>query len=159
MTITNTRHRACPVQGVRLYEMRHIVDPARGNLTVGDFGGDMPFKPARYFITYDIPSAQIRGAHAHKACEQFIMCIRGRCSLAVDDGRTRDVLRLNRPNVGIHVPPLVWVTEFNHSKDAALLIFASRPYEPEDYILDYGVFQALAGAAATQESCQFNGNL
>ena len=147
MTITDTTFQPHPVQGVRLYQMRHIEDADRGNLTVGEFGRDLPFKPERYFITYGIPSGQTRGAHAHKECGQFVLCVCGRCSVAVDDGTNREVFGLNHPNVGVYIPPLVWATEFNHSADAALLIFASRPYEPEDYVQDYEVFQALAKAA------------
>ena len=144
MTITEATSRRCPVRGVRVYQMRHIEEPERGNLTVGEFGRDLPFLPERYFITYGIPAGQTRGAHAHRECEQFIICVRGRCSVEVDDGASREVFRLNRPNIGIYIPPLVWATEFHHTPDASLLIFASRPYEPEDYIRDYGVFRSLA---------------
>ena len=146
MTITEATSRRCPVRGVRLYQMRHIEEPERGNLTVGEFGRDLPFLPERFFITYGIPTGRTRGAHAHRECEQFVLCVRGRCSLEVDDGASREVFRLNRPNTGLYIPPRVWATEFNHTADAALLIFASHPYEPGDYIHDYGVFRALAGA-------------
>ncbi len=135
------------VRGVRLYQMRNVEDSVRGNLTVGEMGQDLPFRPERFFITYDIPGAQTRGAHAHHRCEQFVLCVHGRCSIALDDGANREVFRLGRPSTGLYVPPMIWLTEFNHTQDAALLIFASRPYEPEDYIRDYEVFRGLVTAS------------
>ncbi len=152
MTITKTYARICGVRGVRLYDMRHVDDQSRGNLTVGEFGRELPFIPRRYFITYDIPSAQTRGEHAHRRCEQFLICVSGRCNLALDDGIHRVELRLDRPSFGVYVPPMVWATEFKHTADSALLVFASRPYEPEDYIRDYSDFLQLARLGKNKES-------
>ena len=75
------------VKGVRLYEMRHIIDLARGSLTVGEFGDELPFVPLRFFLTYQIPQRTVRGEHAHRRCEQFLVCVRGSCVVSVDDGR------------------------------------------------------------------------
>jgi hypothetical protein len=33
--------------------------------------------------------------------------------------------------------PLVWGTQYAFSADAVLLVFASRPYDADDYIRDY----------------------
>lgn len=150
MIITNTTGRSCAVRGVRLFEMRHVVDYERGDLTVGEFGRDMPFIPQRYFITFGIPSAQVRGEHAHKRCAQFLLCVSGRCNLVVDDGFNRCEFRLDRPSLGVYVPPMVWATEHRHTADSALLVFASRPYEPDDYIRDYAAFRALARRMKSQ---------
>ena len=151
MMTTSTTLRQSHVRGVRLYRMHQVEDRFRGNLTVGEFGRDLPFKPQRYFITYDIPADMVRGAHAHKTCEQFVLCVRGQCSLIVDDGVNRDVLRLERPDVGAYVPSMTWLTECNHTPDAALLIFASLPYDPGDYIHDHEVFRGLSRSATLNE--------
>ena len=144
MITTKTMGRGCAVRGVRIYEMRDIVDHERGNLTVGEFAHDLPFVPQRYFVTYAIPSAQTRGEHAHRRCAQFIICVSGRCNLAVDDGLNRVEFRLDRPSLGIYVPPMIWATEYKHTADSALLVFASRSYEPDDYIREYPLFRRLA---------------
>jgi UDP-2-acetamido-3-amino-2,3-dideoxy-glucuronate N-acetyltransferase len=34
----------------------------------------------------------------------------------------------------------VWGTQYNYTPDAMLLIFASLPYDPDDYIRDYDQF-------------------
>ena len=128
------------VRGVRTYETRRVLDTVRGNLTVAEFGEELPFIPLRYFITYEIPSSATRGEHAHRVCEQFLICVRGSCSVLVDDGRQKKEFRLTSPNTGIYVPPLVWATEYNHSFDSALMVFASHRYDPADYIRDYQEF-------------------
>ena len=144
MELYHTRIKTCKVRGVRLFKMRHIQDEVRGHLTVGEFGRELPFVPKRYFVTFDIPSHQTRGEHAHRRCAQFLTCVSGQCRVAVDDGRHREEFCLNHPSLGILVPPMIWASEFDHSPGSALMVFASHRYEPEDYIRDYQEFVTLA---------------
>jgi acetyltransferase-like isoleucine patch superfamily enzyme/dTDP-4-dehydrorhamnose 3,5-epimerase-like enzyme len=127
------------VRGVKIYELPLIRDP-RGNLTVGEFERTLPFVPKRYFMTFDVPSVDLRGEHAHRTCHQFLLCVRGSCAVVVDDGLNREEFLLDRPTVGVHVPPMVWATEYKHSQDSTLLVFASEYYDPADYIRDYQIF-------------------
>jgi hypothetical protein len=131
------------VRGVKIYETRRIIDHDRGNLTVAEFGEELPFVPLRYFITYEIPTSATRGEHAHKLCEQFLICTRGSCSVLVDDGIQKQEFHLTYPTIGIYVPPMVWATEYNHSSDSALMVFASHRYDPADYIRKYDEFLDL----------------
>ena len=144
-TIREMNVQTCAVRGVLLYEMRNVVDPVRGNLTVGEFGAGLPFLPQRYFLTYGIPSDQVRGEHAHHLCSQFLVCTHGECHLLVDDGIHCEEFCLNRPTLGVLVPPMIWAREHLHSSDSTLLVLASRPYEPDDYIRDYEEFLAMIG--------------
>jgi UDP-2-acetamido-3-amino-2,3-dideoxy-glucuronate N-acetyltransferase len=148
--IRETLCETCSVRGVRLYEMRHVVDHIRGHLTAGEFADDLPFTPQRYFLTYAIPNEQTRGEHAHHRCAQFLVCVHGECHLRVDDGENREEFCLNRPTFGVLVPPMVWATEHLHSADSVLLVLASRPYEPEDYIRDYREFLTMVGAGGAR---------
>ena len=141
--IHDTTIETCSVRDVRLYEMRHVVDPARGNLTALEFARELPFSPQRIFMTYGIPSQRTRGEHAHRNCVQFLVCVHGECHLSVDDGENCEEFCLNRPTHGVLVPPMVWAKEHLHSADSVLLVLASRPYEPEDYIRDYTEFMGM----------------
>jgi UDP-2-acetamido-3-amino-2,3-dideoxy-glucuronate N-acetyltransferase len=138
--MTPTTSKTCDVRGVRLFEMSTVIDAERGHLTVGEFGLELPFIPRRYFVTYDIPDTTIRGEHAHWRCEQFLLCLRGHCWVQVDDGYTQQEFLLDSPTVGIYVPPMVWATEYKHSADSRLMVFASHSYDPADYIRDYAEF-------------------
>jgi UDP-2-acetamido-3-amino-2,3-dideoxy-glucuronate N-acetyltransferase len=127
------------IDGVRLYELPLVID-LRGSLTFAEFDKSLPFIPKRYFLVFDVSSKEVRGEHAHRQCHQFLVCIKGNCSVVVDDGRNRAEILLNNSNLGLHIPPMVWATEYKYSPDAVLLVLASDIYKAEDYIQDYDQF-------------------
>ena len=115
----------------------------RGALSVGEVGSHLPFVPQRYFVVFDVPSREVRGEHAHRKLEQFLVCVKGECWLAVDDGRHREEIHLTSPGVGVHVGPMVWASQFKFSRDAVLLVLASDKYDADDYIREYDEFLKL----------------
>jgi dTDP-4-dehydrorhamnose 3,5-epimerase-like enzyme len=127
------------VEGVEIYRLPIIRD-MRGSLSVAEYGKYLPFIPKRYFLVFDVVSKEIRGEHAHKELHQFLVCIRGSCSVVVDDGTNSEEIVLNTPGVAIHIPPMVWGIQYKYSQDAVLLVLASDIYRPEDYIRDYDEF-------------------
>lgn len=131
------------VRGVRLQELPLITD-IRGSLTVGEFERSIPFSVKRYFMVFNVPSAETRGEHAHHKCHQFLVCVRGHCSVVADDGKSRQEFRMDKPNMGIYLPPMTWGIQYKYSADAVLLVFASDYYEADDYIRDYDEFLALS---------------
>lgn len=135
------------VAGVNLHRMPRVPD-IRGSLTVGEFDRSIPFSAKRYFMVFDVPSVETRGEHAHHECHQFLICVRGSCAVVADDGTNRQEFLLDRPDLGIHLPPMVWGIQYKYSADAVLLVFASHYYDGADYIRDYSEFRQLAGAAA-----------
>lgn len=135
------------VSGVTLHQMPRIVD-IRGSLTVGEFDRSIPFAVKRYFMVFDVPSKETRGEHAHRTCHQFLICVRGSCAVVADDGTHRQEFMLDRPDVGVHLPPMVWGIQYKYSADAVLMVYASHYYDNDDYIRDYSEFRQLVGAAA-----------
>jgi hypothetical protein len=133
--------KALDVGGSALYLMRRVAD-ARGSLTVGEVPTEVPFSPARYFAVFSVPSVELRGEHAHKRCQQFLICLHGSCRVLLDDGERRCEVALDRPDMGIFMPEMIWGTQYRYSPDAVLLVFASRPYEADDYLRTYDEFLA-----------------
>jgi len=121
--------------------MPHVVD-LRGALTFGEIGRHLPFTPKRFFVVYDVPSQEVRGEHAHKALHEFLVCLRGSCSIMVDDGINRDEVVLSDPTVGLHIPPQLWRVHYKYTPDAMVLVLASDTYQASDYIRDYDEFLA-----------------
>jgi UDP-2-acetamido-3-amino-2,3-dideoxy-glucuronate N-acetyltransferase len=132
------------VQGVKIFHMPRVED-IRGNLSVGEISKFLPFEVDRYFLVFDVPSIETRGEHAHKACHQFLICVKGKCAMVVDDGRSRQEIGLDRPDFGLYLPPMVWGVQYRFSPDAVLLVFASHPYDPDDYVRNYEQFLELKG--------------
>ncbi|MGB7373475.1 WxcM-like domain-containing protein [Pontixanthobacter sp.] len=124
-----------------LYLMRRI-DDARGALTVGEVPTELPFTPKRYFAVFDVPTVELRGEHAHKYCQQFLICLHGSCKVLLDDGQKRSEVILDRPDMGVFMPEMTWGTQYRYTSDAVLLVFASRPYEENDYLRTYDEFLA-----------------
>jgi len=131
--------RKLAVKGVVLHQLPLIRD-IRGNLSVGEIGKGLPFAPRRYFVITDVPNDKVRGEHAHRKLRQFLVCLRGRCSVVVDDGKRREEVVLDSPDIGLYVPPMIWAVQYKYSADAVLLVFASAEYDPADYIRDYDGF-------------------
>lgn len=132
----------------RLLALRTFGD-ARGNLLPLNLPEGLPFEARRVFFIYGVPSKEVRGAHAHHECEQFLVALHGSVSCIVDDGRSRAEYVLDHPGVGLHMPAMTWGTQYDYSNDAVLAVFASRQYDDADYIRDYTEFLELAGQQRT----------
>jgi acetyltransferase-like isoleucine patch superfamily enzyme/dTDP-4-dehydrorhamnose 3,5-epimerase-like enzyme len=127
------------VQGVTVRKLPSVPD-LRGHLSFGEFEKHIPFSVRRFFFLYNVPSKEIRGEHAHLKNHQFLICVSGTVNALVDNGVAREEFVLDAPNIGLHIPPLVWGTQYKYSPESVLVAFASREYEPEDYIRDYEEF-------------------
>ena len=116
------------------------VGDRKGHITAINNSKEIPFDVKRVFYLYDIPGGESRGAHAHKECHQLIIAASGAFDVLIDDGKAKRVITLNRPNVGLHVPPNIWASEINFSSGSICLVLASQQYEEEDYIRNYEDF-------------------
>ncbi len=127
------------VKGVTVHQFS-VVPDLRGNLTVGEFGRQIPFEPRRYFLVYGVPSREVRGEHAHRQCHQFLICLQGSCAVVADDGENKVEVLLDAPHRGMYLPPMIWGVQYQYSADAMLLVFASHHYDSADYIREYDEF-------------------
>lgn len=113
------------------------VGDRNGHITAINNEIEIPFEINRVFYLYDIPGGESRGAHAHKACHQFLVAVSGAFEVLLDDGKTKRQYLLNQPNIGLHIPPGIWASEINFSAGSICLVLASHPYDEHDYIRDY----------------------
>ena len=124
----------------RLIDLPKLVDP-RGNLTVAEEMKNIPFKVSRVYWTYDVPSGESRGGHAHKHCREFIIAVSGSFDVTLDNGRgTRETFHLNRPYQGLLVEARIWSTLDDFSSGAVCLMLASDLFDEDDYWYDYDEF-------------------
>ncbi len=114
-----------------------------GNITPIHNSKEIPFDIKRVFYLYDIPGGESRGAHAHYKCHQFLVAVSGSFEVMVNDGQVQRVVQLNRPYIGLHIPPLIWASEINFSSGAVCLVLASEPYTALDYIREYDKYLKL----------------
>jgi UDP-2-acetamido-3-amino-2,3-dideoxy-glucuronate N-acetyltransferase len=132
------------VPGVTVHRLQMAVD-LRGSLVAAQAPDHLPFVPRRAFLVYDVPGKDVRGEHAHRQCHQYLIAARGSLAVIVDSGREREEILLDRPELGLYLPPMVWAVQHQFSRDAVLLVLASDPYDPADYIRNYDDFLAALG--------------
>jgi len=130
------------VNGVRFMKMPMVTD-LRGILSYGEYDKQLPFVPQRYFVVADVPSKDVRGEHAHRKLHQLLICVKGSCCVALDDGYNRDKVILDTLDKSLYIPPMVWASQYKYSQDAVLLVLASDVYDADSYIRDYDEFIGL----------------
>lgn len=133
------------IDDCRLLTLPRKTDP-RGNLTFIEGGRQVPFDIKRVFYLYDVPTAEGRGAHAHRALTQMLICLAGSFDVEVDDAARHSTIHLNRPWTGLVVPPMIWAAEVNFDPGSVCLVLASALYDEADYIRDRQEFLKLRGA-------------
>lgn len=131
------------VAPARLIKLPTVVD-LRGALSFAEVEKQLPFVARRFFLVYDVPGPEVRGEHAHKSLHEFFVCLRGACTVMLDDGTVREEVRLNSPSVGLYIPPQFWRVHYQYTADAMALVLASHEYDANDYVRDYDDFLALA---------------
>ena len=123
-------------------ELKKIDDGHDGNLIVLEELKDVPFDVKRlYYINNLENCVSVRGHHAHRTLQQVIFCVSGGFTLGLDDGETKQALRLYRDNVGVILGPGLWHTMHSFSTGCVLLVVASDYFDEADYIRDYDEFQ------------------
>lgn len=128
----------------KILDLPKIVDP-RGNLTVAEQMKNVPFDIARVYWTYDVPSGERRGGHAHRTCKEIIIAASGSFDVTLDDGwGGRETYHLNHPWQGLYVGTGVWRTLEDFSSGAVCLVLASELFDEQEYIYDYDEFTTLA---------------
>lgn len=108
----------------------------RGNLSFIE-ERHIPFKIARTYWIYDVPGGQMRGGHAYKENEEFIVALSGSFDIVIDNGTDKYTFSLNRSYMGLYVPKGVWRQLKNFSTNSLALVLASTPFDRADYIYDY----------------------
>lgn len=133
---------ATPMGGVTVLRLPEVED-LRGNLSFAETSRQVPFEVKRYFVVYGVENEHIRGEHAHRRLHQFLVCVAGSCNVVTDDGTNRYEFVLNSPGKGLHIPPMIWSTQYKFSRDGVLLVLASDYYDADEYIRDYHEFLKL----------------
>lgn len=108
-----------------------------GHITALNNNVEIPFSVKRVFYLYDIPGGESRGAHAHKECYQFLVAASGSFEVLLDDGKMKRMIQINRPDIGLLIPPGIWASEINFSSGAICLVLASHFYDEMDYFRNY----------------------
>lgn len=113
-----------------------------GDLFIAEAKKDVPINIKRiYFINNLSNRRAIRGKHAHQKLTQVIFAINGSFKLSLDDGKRKQIIKLDNPSRGIILGPMLWHTMTDFSKDCVILVLSDDWYKESDYIRDYKKFK------------------
>lgn len=124
---------------VKLINLPKIEDP-RGNLSFIEEEQHIPFKIERTYWIYDVPGGQVRGGHAFKIQQEFIVALSGSFDVIIDDGKENKTFSLNRSYYGLYLPAGLWRQMENFSTNALAMVLSSTSFSQNDYIRDYSEF-------------------
>ncbi len=124
----------------QIINLPKIVD-RRGNLSFIEGENHIPFIIHRTYWIYDVPGGEIRGGHAYRENEEFIVALSGSFDVVLHDGKTEQRYHLNRSYNGIYVPKMMWRSMENFSTNSLALVLSSMDYSMEDYLRDFEEFK------------------
>lgn len=124
----------------KIIDLPKVLD-RRGNLSFIENEKHIPFKIARTYWIYDVPGGEVRGGHAYKENQEFIVALSGSFDVILDNGIVRKTYSLNRSYYGLYVPKGIWKQMENFSTNSLALILASTQFDASDYVYDFDEFK------------------
>jgi len=113
------------------------IEDLRGNLTFIEEDIHVPFKIKRVYWIYDVPGGQVRGGHAFKNQQEFIVALSGSFDVVIDNGVKKETYSLNRSYYGLFIPKGLWREMLNFSTNSLAMVLSSTFYNENDYIRNY----------------------
>ena len=119
------------------------VTDTRGNLSFFENENQIPFIIQRTYWIYDVPGGEVRGSHAFKQQQEFIIALSGSFDVVLHDGKSELKFSLNRSYEGLYIPKMYWRRLENFSTNSKALIVSDQKYDKADYIRDFNEFKKL----------------
>lgn len=123
-----------------ILKLPQILDD-RGNLSFVEELKHIPFEIKRSYWIYDVPGGAVRGGHAYRENDEFVIALSGSFDVVLDNGLDKNVYHLNRSYYGLYIPRMIWRSMENFSTNSLALVVSSAEYDEKDYIRDYEIFQ------------------
>lgn len=118
-----------------------IINIPKINNTKGNIGvienDTIPFDIKRVYYLFDVPSGAKRGGHAHKKLKQVLIAISGSFDVVLKNGKSKEIITLNRPDKGLLIENNIWRELENFSSGSVCLVLASEVFSEDDYIRSY----------------------
>lgn len=112
----------------------------RGNLVVIEGHQDIPFEIKRVFYMYGSDPNIVRGQHANRRSSFVLINVSGTSKVRITDGTDELIVVLDKPRMGVYIPPMYWKDMYDFSPDSVLLVLSDEHYDGNEYIRDYAEF-------------------
>ena len=91
-----------------------------------------------FFVTSK--TSQIRGNHAHRTCNQTLICVSGAVEVIVNDGVNQRNITLDQPQKALSIPATIWAPQLYKEEPSILLVLCDKLFEESDYIRTHSDF-------------------
>jgi len=122
-----------------IIQLPKILDK-RGNLSFFECSNQLPFQIRRTYWVYDVPGGNIRGSHAFREQQEFIVALSGSFDVVLHNGIKETMYSLNRSYYGLFIPKMYWRRLENFSTNSLALIVSDKSYSESDYIRNFEQF-------------------
>jgi len=126
----------------KIINLPKIIDK-RGNLSFFEHPNQLPFEIHRTYWIYDVPGGEIRGSHAFKEQQEFIIALSGSFDVVLHNGSEEIKYSMNRSYYGLYIPKMYWRRLENFSTNSLALIVSDKPFYESDYIRDFDEFKLI----------------
>tara|TARA_R100000306_G_C4317704_1_gene113490 strand:+ start:279 stop:650 length:372 start_codon:yes stop_codon:yes gene_type:complete len=106
----------------------------RGVLSYVEFD-DLPFRPKRTMIMYNVPAGESRGHHAHKKDRHLLICVNGRIKVTLT-GNDWVKTSILKPGDSILQEVYVWGEQEYLDEDTVMVVLCSENFDETEYIHD-----------------------
>ena len=126
------------IKNIQLIKIPEFVD-SNGTLIKVESFIETSFNIKRFFQII-ASKGDIRGYHAHFKYSQLMFCSIGKVELNCEDGfRTKQFI-LDKPTVGILLPPMIWSHQKYLEENSILNVLSDGEYNESEYIRDYNKY-------------------
>ena len=126
----------------KIIKLTKILDK-RGNLSFFESPNQIPFEIKRTYWIYDVPGGEVRGSHAFREQQEFIIALSGSFDIVLNDGLKEEKFSLNRSYYGLLIPKMYWRRLENFSTNSLALIISDKSYNENDYVRNFEEFKTL----------------
>ncbi len=113
----------------------HRFGDERGSLVALEGGSDIPFAIKRVFYICSAGRPDdFSWSCADSKASAVLLMLKGSCNVSINDGVNTAEIKLDTPEQGLFLPPLIWKEVRNLSEDAVLAVIYNRHYKAEDNI-------------------------
>ena len=128
------------VNDVKMLEFPELGDD-RGHLVVIEGSKNIPFDIKRIFYIYGSDPKVIRGQHANRRSSFCLINVCGTSKVkAIDCSGEEKVFNIDRPHIGVYLPPMIWKDMYDFSPDSVLLVLSNEYYDGNEYIRNFDDF-------------------
>jgi dTDP-4-dehydrorhamnose 3,5-epimerase-like enzyme len=112
----------------------------KGNLVSIEELNNIPFEFKRLFYIFENKHNVVRGKHANRFSEFLFICLVGSCKVKYFYGSAHHEVLLDKPNIGLYLPNMIWKEMYEFSKDSILLVISNTFYDKDEYISDFDLY-------------------